>query len=503
MDEAIGDFIEFEGRQVKIVKNLKVNVLETSETLLAKKFIKTEVISKPTNNSEEETLSDDKKFVIKPSRVDINPLNNKFNEVGVFYGSEQFHDIAVLLEERTIQNKNYQPVQHDDVKKLGEDDMEIILDSDIEDTESEAIIDNDTSSDPEIIVEEDTYKAQKVLENLRKNACFLDSEDNTAKVCDIMRLRNFLKESETRVRDHKSKIMNLKMSLASMEKKTAEKRLSVQKRDIKIRELEEAIKIKNVELFEKDVYISKLKEENDHLIKFKSGFKLVKKELKTLSRRSHYSKVKKPQSSERNIIEKEKNIESVSNDPTGENAESLSEFLSMITDVKVAGDKSKSKRVSCNTSKSKSDGDVVEMDKDVIDIDIRMSNEKDRYDTITAISRDDLVNEDDENILLNGFGKLQHYPTFSDGTSNIHEGTMDSFLRLKLFASRCANSPNIVKMKSKKRKKLSPSTTFSEGFPTKPTQKKNFSCDNCILVFTNQFELALHKSTYHITPARK
>jgi len=489
--EAYREFMEFEGRQVKIVKNLQVNVLETSETLLANKFGQTDVISEPSENAEDEILSEDKKFVIKPLRVDIKPLDEKC-KVGVCYGSHLFHNIAVRLEEKTIQKINHEPVQLDDVKKLGEDELEIILDSDIEDTENEAVVNIDTSSDPEIIVE-DTLEMQKDLENRsEKTAYFLDFEENLAKDCNINELKKLWKVSDAREKAQKKKILNLKTILANMEKK-----LSVQKRDIKIKELEETIKIKNIELVEKNAYISRLKEENDHLMKFKCGYKLVKNDLEILSRRSYYSNEKNSQTTEGNIIEKDIK-ESTSSDPTGKNAKSLSEFLSRIAEAKVVGDKNNSPRVSSKKSKNKADGDCVEIGNDIIDLDIRLSNEKGRYTTAAiSISSDDLVSKYGENILFDGFGKLEHYPIFSEGASTIHEGAVDSFLRLKQFASRCSKSPNIVERESRKRKKLSTSTTISEGFPSKPKQK-NFSCDKCLLFFMNQFELSLHTSTYHL-----
>merc|ERR1719234_1034654 len=110
-------------------------------------------------------------------------------------------------------------------------------------------------------------------------------------------------------------------------------------------------------------------------MKFKSGFKPVKKDLEILARRSDCSKAKQVQTTEGNISDKEIR-ESISRDPKGENAKSLSEFLSMIAKVKEAGDKSNSQLVSSNTFKNIAEGDVVEVDNDVIDIDIRISNEK-------------------------------------------------------------------------------------------------------------------------------
>ena len=74
MRELRNEFMELDGHRVKIVRNLKVNVLENSQELLAN-FV-SKVSPKPTN-SPENNLIDDKEFNIKPVRVDIGALEKK------------------------------------------------------------------------------------------------------------------------------------------------------------------------------------------------------------------------------------------------------------------------------------------------------------------------------------------------------------------------------------------------------------------------------------------
>ena len=93
MRNTTDEFIEWEGRQVKIVKNLKVNVLENSQKLLPSNLSKCKIFPKPTNQPEN-TISDDEELVIKPVRVDIRPLGKEVTKVGVFYGSDLFPELS-------------------------------------------------------------------------------------------------------------------------------------------------------------------------------------------------------------------------------------------------------------------------------------------------------------------------------------------------------------------------------------------------------------------------
>ena len=238
MRNTTDEFIEWEGRQVKIVKNLKVNVLENSQKLLPSNLSKCKIFPKPTNQPEN-TLSDDEELVMKPVRVDIRPLGKEFTEVGVFYGSDLFPDLSERIYENRIHQASNEPEQPLlDVFGLRKDDAVNINDCDIDETESE-IVDIDDSSDSETV--EESQVTQRISEKgLTSSNGTLEKEGNAAvkmKNFDTIELKGLLSESEEKLENRKMKITSLKISLANMERKNAEKKLSIQKRDRKIRDL--------------------------------------------------------------------------------------------------------------------------------------------------------------------------------------------------------------------------------------------------------------------------
>jgi len=460
MRELRNEFMELDGRRVKIVKNLKVNVLEKSQELLANNVNKYKVCPKPTN-SPVNIFSDDhdNEFVIKPVRVDIKALDKKVTEVGVFYGS------CLLV-----------PTQATEV--MGPCYEVDIVNIDTEETESEVIINIDDSCDSEAVSE--SLEIQKLDEgSINKSNGSSDLEENTALVdCGVVELRKLLKESEEKLKNRKMKITNLKISLANLERKNAEKKLSIQKRDMKIRELEGMVKIQDHKLLVRNIFISRLQNENDLLSKFKASLKPVGKVPGVMKGISTFSEAKNTTATEevedvedvsRNICEDVEMGKNISDDICGE-IESISEFLHMVAQVKnVPGDVGNSHQVMSDASKNNESNDIVEIgNDDIIEVNGRAPN-----NTITTISSDEeihLVNEgEDDNILI---PTLDHYPALPlKGVPTIQEEIVDPFLRLQPFASLCAKSSNIVVRESKNRKKP-PSTTLTERFQRKPKQAK-------------------------------
>ena len=258
-----------------------------------------------------------------------------------------------------------------------------------------------------------------------------------------------------------------------MEKKNAEKKLSIQKRDRKIRELEEIIKIKDDELNNKNALIFELQKKNGLLSKFKASLKPIGKVPEIVNGNPDFLKAKNLQPTTgvgdifRNISEEVVMVDDLPDDPSSGETNPVSEFLSMIAQVKrLARDEGHLHQEKSITSKNNKEiSDIVEIENDVV---IQI-NEKDVNDAIATISSDDeihLVNEGEENILI---PTLEHHSSFS------LEGIVDPFLRLKPFASMCAKSQNIVGRESKKRKVLQSSFTFSEGFQSKPNKQAKLS----------------------------
>ena len=87
MEQVQADFMELEGKQVKICRNLKVNVLEQSDTLF-KKFKNFEEMHIKTPSP---TTDDHIKLLIKPTKVLIRSLDIKFSSVGSFYDINNMH----------------------------------------------------------------------------------------------------------------------------------------------------------------------------------------------------------------------------------------------------------------------------------------------------------------------------------------------------------------------------------------------------------------------------
>jgi len=474
MRELRNEFMELDGRRVKIVKNLKVNVLEKSQELLANNVNKYKVCPKPTNSPENIHSDDhDNKFVIKPVRVDIKALDKKVTEVGVFYGS------CLLVpgqtsrcEEVTIQNETHESTQPTDVMGPGYEDDVVNIDT--EETESEVVINIDDSCDSEAV--SDSLKIQKVDEgNKNESNVSSDLEENTALVdCDVFELRKLLMESEEKLKNRRMKITSLKISLANMEMKNAEKKLSIQKRDMKIRELEEMVKIQDNKLRTKNMLISRLQKENILLSKFKSSLKPVgkvpgiMKGISTNCEAKNTAATEEVEDVSRNVCKDVDMAENIPDDLCGE-IEGISEFLNMVAQVKkVSEDVGNSRQVMSDASKNNESNDIVEIDND----DIIEVNEKAPNNTITTISSDEeihLVNEGEDDILI---PTLDDYPAFPlKGVPTIQEEIVDPFLRLQPFASLCAKSSNIVERESKNRKKP-PSKTLTEIFQRKPKQAK-------------------------------
>ena len=457
------EFIEWEGRQVKIVKNLKVNVLENSQKLLPSNLSKCKIFPKPTNQPEN-TLSDDEEVVMKPVRVDIRPLGKEFTEVGVFYGSDLFPELSERIYENTIHQTSNEPEQPLlDVSGFRKDDAENINDCDIDETESEIVIDIDDSSESETV--EESQVIQRISEKgLTSCTGTLEKEGNAAmkvKNFDTVELKGLLSESEEKLENRKMKITSLKISLANMERKNAEKKLSIQKRDRKIRDLEEIIKIKDDELSSKNALILKLQKENNLLSKFKASLKPIEKVpgiLEVIS--AGNPKLKNTEIAvegtdvSANSCEEMDMKENAPDAPRGE-TDPISEFLTLIAQVKTVigqeensqqdmSDASRIKNGGCNIQEFDKDDDVIMIDDDLNDTVAITSSDDERYLVISE--------GEEDNILI---PTLEHHPNFSmEGGLTFHEGIVDPFLRLKPFASMCAKTPNIVERESKKRKKF-------------------------------------------------
>eukprot|EP00092_Neocalanus_flemingeri_P023265 GFUD01025226.1.p1 GENE.GFUD01025226.1~~GFUD01025226.1.p1 ORF type:complete len:513 (+),score=147.08 GFUD01025226.1:108-1646(+) len=479
-----------EESQVRICRNLQVNVLEKADSLLAK-FQNIEMSSK---------LRQDRKLFIKP-KVFINPLPKRWAEVGTFYdvGDSDFVD--------DILNKNAS-------KKVVD------------------IPEKGTSEDA-------SHGLEKTVTEDKKD---LSSE--------FLSLKDLLSDSEKRLSDRKMRITSLKINLANMEKKNAEKKLSIQKRDRRIKELEETMKIKEdgykrfkelkgirskdnlrnmqesleekllgleLELSKKNNKIRRLEEENKSLSKFKSWSRSLEKELadlkKNLNRPTHSKEntaiVTEKVSSKKttNIFQDEIEIElddtpdavkehSNANDET---IESISSFLAELADTtdesldleknisssqitteetsnpynrkdrSLAKGKSTLKSVdntsawlalarpttTVATSSAASAETSQKQQKTIQDYLVNQKKSRtaddDKDDTITTISDDEInVNIDGEVILLESM--FEDHPSFSkDNVITIEEEPVESFLNLKSFASLCAKSDNIVEPQKRTR----------------------------------------------------
>jgi len=462
------EFMELDGHRVKIVRNLKVNVLEHSQELLAN-FV-SKLSPKPTN-SPENNLTDDKEYNIKPVRVDIGALEKKVTEVGVFYGYCQLlSGHTRRCEEIIIESETHESAQpSDDVMGPGyEDDIENIA---IEETESEFVINIDDSSDSETV--SGSVEIQKLSDegfvNKSNESVYFKKKTELVDSDDVVQLKKYLKESEEKLKNRKIKITSLKMSLANIEMKNAEKKLYIQKRDMKIRELEEMIKIQENKLRLKNVSIFRLQKENNFLRKFKASLKPVGKVPGIIQGIFDDCDAKNTKASgemanvSRNICEEVEMKENIPDD-LGE-IKPFYEFLSVVAQVKKGSEDEGNSRQDLSDASKNECIDIVE----IVHDDIIEVNEKAPDNTITTISSEDeihLVNEeDDDNILI---PTLENYPVPTSMADIV-----DPFLRLQPFASLCAKSSNIVGRESKKRKHL-PSTAFHEAlaFLRKPKQAR-------------------------------
>jgi len=500
--------MELEGKQVKICWNLKVNVLEQSDTLFKKFKNFDEMLIKTPSP----TTDDHIKLLIKPTKVLIRSLDIKFSSVGSFYDINNMHiDHAEEIVKEQQESKSIV-----DGVPAATESIVTIINTVVKDSSSAveiaAVKPSEVVKEQEIINTLDNVTKSKVAESVSRDS-------DTAKIIsssDIVALKDLLSDSEKRLRDRKMKITSLKISLASMEKKNAEKKLSVQKRDRKIKELEETMKIKDdaykrfkemhrshkkenlrncqdslemklleleVELSKKNVSISKLEEEIRSLRKFKSWSRNLEKELAALKKKLHSPLDDKEERSAEEVPKASSNIfgdeieieelpdtGNMATDSTDETIESISSFLAELGDTtnesidpEVTSPKSKTKAASKSASVShdprKSSDDKVVLKQKAVSVDATRSNqmpasendvvlinEESFNDTITTLSSDDEINltRDGEENNLLE-SMLEDHPTFSkEEVITIQEEALKSFLTLKPFASLCAKSDNIV-----------------------------------------------------------
>ena len=205
MEQVQADFMEVDGKQVKICWNLKVNVLEQSDTLY-KKFKNFEVmLIKPTNPS----TNDNIKLLMKPTKVLIRSLDKKFSSVGSFYDINKMHiDNAEEIVEQQESKSIVDGVPATEsivtiVTTVEKDSLSADIVALLRPSDSEVV------KDQEIINTADIVSKSKVAESVSK-----DSETETERSIsssDMVALKDLLSDSEKRLRDRKMKITSLKI----------------------------------------------------------------------------------------------------------------------------------------------------------------------------------------------------------------------------------------------------------------------------------------------------
>lgn len=500
--------MELEGKQVKICWNLKVNVLEQSDTLFKKFKNFDEMLIKTASPATDDHI----KFLIKPTKVLIRSLDKQFSCVGSFYDINNMHiDHAEEIVKEQQESKSI-------VDGVPATESIVTIVTTVEEDSSSAV-DIAAVKLSEVVKEQEFNTLDNVTKSKVAESVSRDSDSESISSSDIVALKDLLSDSEKRLRDRKMKITSLKISLASMEKKNAEKKLSVQKRDRKIKELEETMKIKDdaykrfkemhrshkkenlrncqdflemklleleVELSKKNVSFSKLEEENRSLRKFKSWSRSLEKELAALKKKLHSPLDDKEERSAEEVSKASSNIfgdeieieelpdtGNMATDSTDE-IEFISSFLAELGDTtnesidpEVTSPKSKTKAASKSASVSHdprksvdtSSDDKVVLKQKAVSVDATRSNqmpasendvvlinEESFNDTITTLSSDDEINltRDGEENNLLE-SMLEDHPTFSkEEVITIQEEALKSFLTLKPFASLCAKSDNIA-----------------------------------------------------------
>jgi len=489
------DLMEFLGCPIRIRRNVKVNVLEKVEKLLATIKNSEETLEKVVS---EEIIGDNKRWHCKPVRVDVKVLDKKFTNVGKSYDVNIVDDKNEVIE--YSKNEGIEVVMHGNIPKDVAKENGGRKDS--EGTENKGIssnMDTDSSSgclevfledtpqvpglsgSPIIVDDKDIAHLNVNIEDDSSIDTVGSARDTDVSSLDAKALKDLLSDSENKLRDRKMKITSLKISLASMEKKNAEKKLSIQKRDRKIKELEENIRnfrdkqksrtkesnsqesleLKVVELAievdKKNTVISKLEAENKSLRKFKSMTRSLEKELaglkeSALVESNHLDERSHKTSS--NIYEDDLEIEHPE-----ESIESISSFLTQsnngfkaLPDSKdsIAESDGKSSMPEGLISHDKSKNKPSDDDSSSDDVIIVTINKDDPNDTITTLSSDDeidLTREGDSDILLETM--LDDHPTYCKDpvTESV---PVKKFLTVKPFASLCAKSTNLVEQKKRK-----------------------------------------------------
>jgi len=434
---------------------------------------------------------DEKNFTLKPLQIDLKPLDKKFTEVGVFYDSSLLQYPYEDIEENGERVSTSTIVDSDEVitvdsKEMNTVDSNVVSETDnindtsqMGETDCESVKIIDTSFDPEEVKEAHQLQrgSGKVTD---KGDMSFDIKDNRVLTdFEIVELKHLLNDSERKLKDRKMKTTSLKLRLANIERKNAEKKLSVQKRDRKIKDLEEMIKIKDGELVKKDTIISNLRKENERLRKSRSG------QHKSSNSRSNISNCIGQNSREPLKINDDDKVieENLSSDSTIETVESISAFLTKLADTegptspkqrnnkKRARDEGTAEQTTIDAPKNKEKGDIVINYDDVIEI------SEDPDDSIATLCSDDevqLINDGEEGTLLNKM--LEDHPTFlPNKVLNVQDRNMNSFLKLKPFASLCSEIPNLMEgsLVTEKRNRCSQSKTKPEGFYGLPTKEVN------------------------------
>ena len=298
------------GRQVRIVKNLKVNVLEKSHLIAEKSKVKYKV----RNGAED--------LVLKFVRVDARPREPSKENTILKESNEVTADV-VGLTENVAKNIN-----HCDIE---ESEREVVITIDDDSSDSE------TSVDPNLIervsgkgLVNGTGSFDKGVNGAMHSSCIAMKGLNNSE------LKRLLSECE-------EKLENRKIKLADMEMKNAKKKLVIVKSEKKIKDLEGIVKIRDNEISNKNELISRLQNENDNLLsKLEASLEYVRKVPEILEAISNHSKSinlkvedgENGNTDARNTYEEVVEMKEDIPDAISGETESLSEFLSMTAKVK-------------------------------------------------------------------------------------------------------------------------------------------------------------------------